>query len=249
MKKTLASLLLASSLLTGCRDREIITIPAPAAPHLDIEKPGQMVVQGSATLEVSPDCADLTITLMSEASRPGGASKAVAAKEQLLIDALKKLGIEMVDVKLSTLSLDPIFAQTSEGVMLATVKGYRAQIVVTATTRDFAKIADIMDAAGQAGSTTMSSQFRRSDLSALKKRVRDMALTAAKDKAKQTADALGIKLGRVVSVAENQGGYMWSAQYFPSNASGSMDTRVALGGSLQPLSLDVTVGYELAKET
>jgi uncharacterized protein YggE len=252
MKKTLASLplaslLLATSLLTGCHDR-VIAI-APPAPALEIERPGQMTVSGSATLEVSPDCADLTITLTGEAARPGAASKQVAAKEQVMIAALQKVGVETADLKLSTLSLDPVFEQTSEGVMLARVHGYRAQIV--ATTRDFAKIPDIMDAAAQAGSSSMSSQFRRSDLSALKKKVRDMALAVAKDKAKQTADALGIKLGRVVSVAENQGGMMWSNQYFPSNASNVQvqDARVALGGTLQPLTLDVTVGYELAKAT
>jgi uncharacterized protein YggE len=244
MKQTLASLLLASSLLTGgCHDRpQFIAVPAQA----EIERPGQMTVTGSATLEVSPDCADLTITLSSEASRPATASKQVDDKERSLIAALHALGVEGGDLKLSTMSLDRIYEQTYAGQKF---RGYNAQIVVTATTRDFAKIADILDAAGQAGASAMSSQFRRSDLSALKKKVREMALTAAKDKAKQTADALGIKLGRVLTVAENQGGMMWSGQYFPSNASAVQDARVALGGTLQPLTLAVTVGYELAKDT
>ncbi|MDB4954651.1 MAG: hypothetical protein JWO36_2220 [Myxococcales bacterium] len=246
MKKTLASLLLATSLMTGCHDR-VIAIHEPSAS--EIERPGQMTVQGSATLEVSPDCADLTITLDSEATRPGGASQQVGAKQAALIEALSKIGVAITDVKLSTLSLDPVFEQTDKGVMLAKVHGYRAQIVVTATTRDFTKIPDVMDAAAQAGSSTMSSNFRRSDLSVLKKQVRDMALAAAKDKAQQTANALGIKLGRVIAVNENQGGMMWSNQYFPSNAMAVQDAHAALGGTLQPLTLDVTVGYELAKET
>ena len=45
---------------------------------------------------------------------------------------------------------------------------------------------------------------------------------------------------------------MWSNYYFPQVAN-SMDFRnaeaVALGGALQPLTLDVTIGFELANQT
>jgi uncharacterized protein YggE len=94
----------------------------------------------------------------------------------------------------------------------------------------------------------MSSQFRRSDMAALKKKVRDMALVAAKDKAKQTADALGIKLGRVLTVAENPSGQLWHQTYF-ANAMEVKDNaaHVVLGATLQPLTLDVTIGFELPK--
>ena len=95
----------------------------------------------------------------------------------------------------------------------------------------------------------MSSQFRRSDLADLKKKVREMALTAAKDKAAQTAKALGIDLGRVVSVAESPNGQMWGSQYFPNVAMTADKTPspVSIGGAMQPLTLDITIGFELAK--
>ncbi|HEU4611365.1 MAG TPA: SIMPL domain-containing protein [Kofleriaceae bacterium] len=251
-KSSLAALALASSLAAGCGDRapHVIAVPASTA---EIDRPGQMTVNGQATLEVSPDCADLTITLSADDIKPGSAAKQLEAKKQTLISSLKKIGVETADIKLSNLQLDPIYEPNREGWATLKVRTYRAQITVTATTRDFSKIADIMDGAASAGASSISNQFRRSDLPALKKKVRDMALAAAKDKAKQTADALGIKLGRVISVAENQGGMMWRATYFPQVAN-SMETNdasgsVVLGGSLQPLTLDVTIGYELAKET
>jgi uncharacterized protein len=248
LKKTLAALVLASS-LTACADRAPHIIAMPAAAN--IERPGTMTVTGQATLEVSPDCADLTITLAADNPKPGLAAKQLEAKKLILISQLQKIGVETADVKLSNLQLDPIYEPNREGWATLKVRTYRAQITVMATTKDFSKIADIMDVAASAGATHVSNQFRRSDLPALKKKVRDMALAAAKDKAKQTADALGIELGRVMTVAENQGGMMWHATYFPQVAN-SMETRdtssaVVLGGSLQPLTLDVTVGYELAK--
>ena len=39
------------------------------------------------------------------------------------------------------------------------------------------------------------------------------------NKAEQTAKSLGIKLGRITSVAENAGGYTWSQEYFPPTRS------------------------------
>ena len=247
LKLSLAALVLASS-LTACGDRAPHIIQVPAT-HPEIA-PGAMAVTGQATLEVSPDCADLTITIATDHSVPGTSVRTLETKKLALIASLQKIGIETGQVKLSSLQLDPIYAPNPEGWATLRVRTYRSQITITATTKDFAKIGDMMDAAASAGATSMSTAFRRSNLPELKKQVRDMALTAAKAKAEQTASTLGIKLGRITSVAENPGGYMWSSQYFPSNAAASMDSgaAIALGGSLQPLTLDISITYELARE-
>lgn len=249
MMKTLASLVIATSVLAGCQDRppQVIAVPSSA----EVDRPGQMTVTGQATLEVSPDCADMTITLSADSIKPGTAAKDLEQKKQALIAALLKIGVETGNVKMSNLQLDPIYEPNAAGWATIKVHTYRAQITVTATTRDFTKIADILDAAASSGATSMSTQFRRSDLPELKKKVRDMALAAAKDKAAQTAKALGIEVGRVMSVAENQGGYMWNATYFPQavNVAETRDSHVALGGELQPLTLDVTIAFELSEKT
>jgi len=207
-----------------------------------------MVVNVQATLEVSPDCADLTITIGADDLHPGTAVKAVEAKKRALLAALQAAGVATGQVTLSTLQLDPIYAPNPEGWAMLNVRTYRAQITVTATTREFGNIADMMSAAASAGATSMSTAFRRSDLPELKTKVRTMALAAAKAKAQQTADALGIKLGRITSVAENQGGSMWSSPYVPqiANVMERQGSSTALGGALQPLTLEVTLGYELA---
>jgi hypothetical protein len=250
LKKTLASLVFATSLLSvaACKDPQIIAVPAA----LEAAKPGLMTVTGTATLEVSPDCADLTMTISVDGARPGIATAGVQAKQQELVAALMKLGIETADLKLSHLTLQPIYSPDADGgwsqLRVAT---YRAQITVTATTRRFDQIGTIMDAGAQAGATSMSSQFRRADLPELKKQVRDLALAAAKAKATQTAKALGIALGRVVSVAEAPAGHMWSSGYFPpvANEARPIGGGSGIGGVLQPLTLDITLGFELGSAT
>ena len=246
LKSTLASLALATSLMTGCADKQpqVITVAPPAAQV----NPGAMVVTGSATLEVSPDCADITMTLTSDGGKPGIATTSVHDKQEKLVAALKALGVETTDMKLSYLSLNPVYDPNPEGWAQLKVRAYRAEVTITVTTKKFDRIAGIMESGADSGVSSMSTQFRRSDLPELKKKVREMALTAAKDKAKQTADTLGIQLGRITTVAENQGGYMWSAAYFPNSAAvRDNSSAVALGGAMQPLTLDVTIGFELAK--
>jgi uncharacterized protein len=255
-KHRLATLLLSSSLVTlalaGCGDRapHIIQVhPEKASPE---PRQGQMSVNGQATLEVSPDCADITISISIESGKTAAAVKSLEQKKLALVTALNALGVETAQVKLSNLGLDPVYAVDGVGRTTQFVRAYRASITVTATTKDFGKIGDIVDAAATSGSTSITTSFRRSDLADLKKRVREMALKAAKEKAEQTAATLGIKLGRIVSVVENAGGYMWTNQYFPSNSMAALaapDPALVLGAQLQPLTLDVSIGYELATET
>jgi uncharacterized protein YggE len=229
MTKTLLSLVL----LAACHDTKVIMPSAPTTDH-------GMTITGTATLDISPDCADLTMTVDSEEARPGQATQAAQAKEQSVIAALEKAGVAEKDLKLSTLQLYPVYDSRQ------ILRGYHAAITITATTHNFDQIASLMDLGANAGAGQMSSQFRRSDMDELKQKVRDMAIAAAKAKAQQTAKDLGIPLGRVVSVSERPGGEMWGNAYFPQN---NAVRSGGIGGELQSLTLDVTIGYELPKET
>jgi uncharacterized protein len=227
------SMLLALFAVGGCHERIITTAP-------DSPKPGQLSVTGTATLDVSPDCADLTVTLSDDDDKPAVATSTVVQREAQIVAALEHAGVVDRDLKLSLVTLEPIYDNYQH------LHGYRAQITVTITTRDFGQISPLMQLATEKGATAVTSAFRRSDLPELKKHVRDLAIAAAKDKAKQTADALGITLGRVISVSESANGTMWQQAYFPSNsvvtANGSSG---ALGGTLQPLTLDISVAYQI----
>jgi len=232
--------LLAFLALAACGHDRIIQIAPGAEPH-------RMTVTGSATLQVSPDCADLTMTLSAQDAKPLPATQNVEREEATLIATLTKAGVARDDMKLSTLELQPVYGPNPSTPWAPyVIQGYRAAIVVTVTTRDFARIGSLVELGAESGATAMSSQFRRSDIAELKKKVRDMALAAAQDKAKQTAHALGIQVGAIVSVSEAPGGAIWNATYFPNAAAQMSSSGPALGGTLEPLTLDVTIGYDLA---
>jgi uncharacterized protein YggE len=256
MKKTLAGLVLATSAIVcsiACSERapQVIAVPqmAPAAAPI---APGVMTVNGSAQLEVSPDCADLTMTLVAESGRPGSAASALTKKQTDLVAAMQKIGIENPDMKISHMNLMPIYYDWPNQMR---VSKYRAEVTITVTTKKFEQLAEMMEAGANSGAQTMTSAFRRSDISELKKKVREMALKAAREKAELTVKSLGIGIGRVTAVGETPAGHMWQSRYWPGNVvvneAATIPTAgaqaVALGGQLQTLSLDVTVSYELGK--
>jgi uncharacterized protein YggE len=243
--------LLFAIVLTACSSPSSpapVTVACPgtdaAAAALGANRPGTMAVSGTATLEIVPDTADMHITLSAERARPKLAAAAVRAEQQALTKALHGVGLADDDVALSYLSISPVYEPRS-GVLL----GYTAAITVTASTHDFDRLAELMEVAADAGATSTSTDFRVADLATLKKKVRDQAMAALKAKADQTASALGLKLGRITSVAENQGGeaWGWNGSVTVSN-SVELQPRTQTGTKAdeQSLTLTVTASYELA---
>ncbi len=202
------------------------------------DRAGGLTATGSATIGVSPDCADLTLTITREATDARGAIAQVRERQAALVATLARLGLPSADVTLAHLGVDPVYDYVDGKSVL---RGYQASTVITATTRQFDQIAPLMEAAADAGATAMSSRFRRSDLEALKQDVRAQAIAAAQAKAQATAAALGVQLGAVTAVAEANPSYLFANVYFPS-AGGGGD---GLGGDLQPLTIDVVVTYDL----
>jgi uncharacterized protein YggE len=217
---------------------------APAAPPCcDHDKPDApkrtLAVTGTATLDVVPDVADVVFTVSGEAARPKAATAAARARQAKLTTALRAAGIAEAELALSHLSIGPTYDSVT-----GRQKGYVASITVTASTKDFDLVGDLMDAGADAGATGMSTRFRVGDLATLKKQVRAMALDAVKDKAKQTTDALGVALGDVQSIAED-GGSTWGSWAVENVYSAQMIPQAGAHADLQPLTLSVTVTYEL----
>ena len=238
------TLLVGFTLITACRSAAPHVVMTPSGGHA----PATMTVTGNATLEVSPDCADLTLTIVADSPQASRATTAIQQQQRVLVSRLRALGIPPADLTLTHAQLDPIYAPNHDGASPLTVAKYRAQVMVTATTRRFDQIGALMEAGAAAGASAMSVQFRRSDLPALKKQVRELAVRAAREKAADLAQGLGLTLGRVISVAETPNGAMMGTPYAPQVAVNLVATQSSgdgLRGTLQPLTLEVSLGFEL----
>lgn len=242
--------------LAACSDRppQVIVMQPPNTEAT--RPPNVMTVTGAATIEIAPDCADLTMTLSFDGPRSGVAAAELASKQQAAIDALKALGIDAAAITLSQVTLNPVYEDIQQrDLVKQRLVGYRAESTIKVTTKKFEQVAAMMEAGAKAGATRMSSQFRRSDIVELKKKVRVMALQVAREKAELTAKTLGITLGAITSIAETPAGMMWQGAYFP-NASNYVANQAplpnvadiaVLAAATQAITLDVSIGYELGK--
>ncbi len=216
----------------------------PAGAAKADEPPRTIAVTGTATLDVVPDVADVVFTVSGEAARPKAATAAARARQARLVTALRAAGVTEADLALSHLSIGPTYDSVS-----GRQRGYVASITVTASTRDFDLVGDLMDAGADAGATGMSTQFRVADLAARKAKVRGMALDAVKAKAAQTTEALGVALGEIRSISED-GGSTWGPGW---GAVENVYVQQAVSPSgahadRQPLTLSVTVTYALSPD-
>jgi len=211
--------------------------PSSIVVHTAADAQHALTATGNATIAVKPDCADLTLTVSSEAARPAEALAAARKREDALLASLKRLGVADADLALSTLGVDAVYRDDGGRSRL---DGFRAHVTITAITRAFDRIGALMEAAADAGVTEMSSRFRRSDLETIRKQVRDQALAAAQAKAKETAGALGIALGHITSVSDASPSFLYSNEYFPSGGGTS-----GVGVEAQPLTIAVTLTYDI----
>lgn len=240
-----AALLATTLSLAACGKSPAPNITIAAAPGAVAEPRAGITVTGTATLEVVPDCADLRMTLTAEASRPGAAAKAVRARQATVATQLAALA-HKPDVTLSYVSVSPLYEEKT-----GRIRAYQAAISLTVSTTDFDQVAELMEVGALAGGTQMSTSFRTKDMTGLKAKVRDQALAAVKAKAEQTGKALGVKLGRIVSISEDVGtpwGYRGNlannVQSYEA-APPSDDGTPTLRPDAEKLTLTVTVGYEL----
>ena len=156
-----------------------------------------------------PDVADLHLTIAAEAPRARTAATQLRARQAELRRALLEAGIAAEELTFSSLGIQPVYDDKYER-----VRGYRAAIDLTATTKSFEALPDLLEVAVAAGATNLTTTRRVLDLPARKREVRDLALAAAKAKAEQTASALGVKLGRITAISESSDdGTGWNGRW------------------------------------
>lgn len=210
----------------------------PQAPDTGGEPRGFTVV-GTATLEAVPDLAELHATVAVERNDARSAGQDVLLRQKAATAALDEADVATTSVSLSQMSLDPVHDPKT-----GRLRAYQAAISLTVTTAEFDRLPAIVDALARAGATSISTTFKVSDLPALKKKVRQMAGTAAVEKARELASAVGFKLGAVRAVVESPGdAWSWNGSY--ANMIVTESAPVAPHGDLQKITLSVSVTYAL----
>lgn len=244
-----------------------------AAPFLPwrtqpLSKEALFTAEGTAEVSYVPDTALLYLGVNKTAATQEEAKNQANAIINQIVKDLEKLGIEKKHIKTTNFSVNqdydysimPVEAQDAAmeapaKLMIAPdsrkpkVRGYTASANVEVRVKPLEKAEQAIDIATKDGATQVSASqliLNEDEQKKLEDNARIQAIQNAKIKAKDISKAAGIRLGRVVSVQENGGGY--PGPYTMKAESRGGDTTAAPATELNPgenkISISVTLSYE-----
>jgi len=127
-----------------------------------------------------------------------------SSKMNRVAAAIRAAGVAGRDVQTARISIQPHYRYPRDGEAVFT--GYQASNSVTVKLRDIARLGDLLDALVTGGATQIDGAYFEVDQPQLGyDRARLSALERARERARQYADALGLRVLRVVSVDEGGG--------------------------------------------
>jgi hypothetical protein len=212
----------------------ITSLPAHSAERTD----KLVTVTGEATVAAAPDMALIRIGVTSQGKNARAASDANAREMTVVLAAIKDSGVADKDIQTTALSLQPQYDPNKTGA--ARLIGFQANNQVTVKIRNIAQLPAILDRAISAGANEMSGiEFVVSEQSKLLDKARTEAIDDAHRKAELYANAAGMKVGRVMSIAEE--GAVPPPRAFQAMRAGA----AVMAPGEQTLRAVVTVSYEL----
>lgn len=166
--------------------------------------PATLTVTGQAEVSAAPDMALVRLGVRNEAADAAGALRANSATQGAVVEALKAAGIEARDLQTSELRLEQRMAYPDNEA--PRIEGYTASNMLTVRVRDLDMLGDVLDQAIEAGATNLADlQFLREDDAELRDQARAAAVADALRRARVYAEAAGVELGEIRSIAEAGG--------------------------------------------
>jgi uncharacterized protein len=164
--------------------------------------PASIRVTGDAKVSAKPDRAQIDIGVTTRAAKSQDAASQNAQAVEAVLDALRKT-VPAAVLKTISYSLSPNYEYHASGGE-PTLNGYTAMNVVQVTLDELAKIGSVIDSAAQAGANHVQGiQFTLRDQDAVRAEALREAALRARAQAEVLAQALGLKVVRVLSVEEN----------------------------------------------
>lgn len=194
-------------------------------------------VSGQGSVQAVPNQAGFTFGVSTRAKAAAQALQANGVEMQKVIDALKAAGIKAVDLQTSAVSLSPITSEDGQSIV-----GFSASNSVSATIDDISAAGQIVDAAVAAGANQVDGPaLTVADQDALYRSALKKAVADARTKAEALAEASGLHVGAVRSVAEGAAAVPLP---FTDAAKAAASTPIEAGS--QEITATVTVVFDIS---
>ena len=189
--RILSSMFLAAALSLGMTDASF----ADSAP-------ATISVTGTATVNVVPDLATISLGVTTKGTSAATAMSANSTALTAVIARLKAAGVADRDMQTSNLSLNPNWVTNADG-SAQEIQGYIAANMLTVQVKAMDTTGAVLDAAISDGANTLNSlTFGLQDQHPQEDEARKGAVADALARAKLLVAAAGVKLGPIVSISK-----------------------------------------------
>ena len=197
---------------------------------------------GEGKVQVAPDIAVVRVGFSTQPK----ANAADAVKENTFImnrilAVIADGGVEKKDVKTLNYTLTPQYEFPDGRQKLL---GYMASQDVQIKVRNLEKTGEVIAAATAAGANQVSDiQFMLENSDAAKQEARDLAIQKAKDRARASARAAGLKLGKIINMYESEPPY--PGPFFDGKGGGDVGGVAPMSQGTYEVVSQVTLVYEV----
>ena len=175
------------------------TLSADEAPKRTIS------LAATGAIRTTPDKVDISTGVTAQAPTAKEALAKNSAAMTEVIAALKTEGLDSKDIQTTNFTVQPLYEERKDG-RSPKVVGYQVTNSVQVTVRDVGKLGQILDKVVSLGANDVNSiEFGVAEAEALKDEARKLAMRNAVANAKLYAEAAGAKLGKVLTISEDQG--------------------------------------------
>ncbi len=211
----------------------------------------RITVGGSATTEVAPDLATITLGVTGHAPTAKAAAETNATAAQKIVAEAKAEGIDPADIATRSVTLAQTYEDQQDAhgrVTGRTPSGFDASDTIAIRVRDLAKAGPLAQALIDKGANAFDGiAFSVEHPQPILDRLAGEAVANAKRQAATMAQAAGVKLGRVLVIERTSAAPPFGAHAFAPMAM----TRVAAPAPMpveagrQALTADVTVSWAI----
>lgn len=187
---------LLAAALAGCADLR---------PPADVTAAPTIRATGTGRLSVRPDTALVPLGAETRATNVADATAEAARRVTDVLQRVRALGVDERDITTVEYAVEPLLAPRRAPEEPTRILGYRVLNVVQLRVRQLDAVGRIVDAAIAAGANVVRGMtFILADPAAADAQARTLAVQSAAAKARQLAEAAGVRLGELVQLVEGE---------------------------------------------
>jgi uncharacterized protein len=225
-----------------------ISPPAVSSPFsVNVNSQQGIWVNGTGTVVVTPDIANLSLGVSEQAARVADAQAQAAVDMDKVMSALSAKGIDKKDISTQNYNIFQLTRYDNNS-QQSIVTGYQVSNTVNVKIRAIASTGAVIDAvAAAAGDAARINgiSFSVDDPTQYYSQVRTMAVNDAKNKAAQLASLAGVTLGKPLYISENSPGTTVPYVPAPTLAGAGQGVTTPVSPGQTNITLNIQVAYSV----